>query len=196
MQITPLRRISTVLACAGIAMAATGCGDDSDDETRKPDPSTIPPRAVALVGDQPISKAEIDRRVATLRQGQRGSKPSPEQARQQALDLLIQRATLEQEAAERGVTVTEAEIDRRVKRARAQFPTDRGFKRFLGGQTLEDFRFQLRNQALSDAITDQAAEDGDDSEGLMEDVRKRWRAKTVCRGGYVAIACDEPADSR
>jgi hypothetical protein len=189
MRRSPTRHTIAVIAALAAASAFVACGDSDDSERR--DTADIPPQAVAIVGDQPISERAVEQRVAAA--GRRASaKVAREQQRQQALSLLIQEAALEQEAEQRGVEVSEAEVRRRLAQARKQFTDRQAFERFLGGASREHLLFQLRLQLLSERVAAATAEDGGDPKRFMQEFQERWSERTACRDETAAPGCAPP----
>lgn len=187
-----LRRALGAIALLSISITLAACGDRDDSDT--PDAADIPPQAVAVVGDQPITREAVERRVAAA--GRRAkARATPEQRRQQALSLLIQEAALEQEAQERDIEVSDAEVRRRLAQARKQFPDARAFQRFLGGASREHLLFQLRMQLLSERIAAAIEEDGGDPKRFVQDFQKRWSERTACRRQAAAPACSSASDA-
>jgi hypothetical protein len=203
-----------VAACAALAIAlVAGCGgDDSDGESKRPD--DVPAGSVAVVGDSEISERELDRRVEALSRSTRsrssttkgsttkgGSSKaphtSPAQRRQlesQALSGLLHEKAIEQEAADRGVSIDPREVRRRWNSARqGQFANEKAVKRFLGGQTEQDVLRQLRLQLLTEKVHDEIrAEDGDAAvTRFQRDLQKRWTDRTACRPRYAALGCGD-----
>jgi len=117
--------------------------------------------------------------------------------RDQALAVLLAREAIEQEAADRGIEVSDAEVRERWEAAAgAQFKTKKALRRFLGGQTEQDVLDQLRLQALSERIAEQVAEEaGGGRKGqravrrFQREFRARWANRTACADGYDAPGC-------
>jgi len=181
---------------AAVAAVATllgaGCGGGDDEAVR---PDRVPAGSVAVVGESQITKAELDRRVAALRRAT-GKRSTPErrQLHSQALSVLLHEKAIEQEAAERGVTVDPREVRRRWNGVRrAQFANEKAVRRFLGGQTEQDVLRQLRLQLLTEGIHDQIREqDGDTAVARFQrDLQKRWTERTACRPRYATVGCGE-----
>jgi len=81
-----------------------------------------------------------------------------EQLRDQVLGLLISFEWIEREAAEKGVKVTDAEVNKSFEDQKKQtFPKDADYQKFLkdSGQTEEDVRMRVRLDLLSNKIRDQ-----------------------------------------
>jgi hypothetical protein len=189
MSMTELRKTSIWFACLAAAVALTACGDDSDDDA--PTAADIPPSAVALVGDEPITKAELKRGQATLsRLNPQLRRPrNVKQLREQAMASLIQQTTLEQEAQEQGVNVSAAAARRRLEQAKRRFPDRRDYERFLGRQTEEDLLASLRAQLIGEKVFQRLREGESDSKKVLSEFNERWRERTACRPGYVVPAC-------
>src|SRR5829696_4515485 len=80
-----------------------------------------------------------------------------EQLRDQVLGLLISFEWIEREAADKGVKVTDAEVNKSFEDQKKQtFPKDADYQKFLkdSGQTEEDVRMRVRLDLLSNKIRD------------------------------------------
>jgi len=194
-----LRYRALALAAVSLSVAAIGCGG-GDDETQAGD---VPSGAVAVIGDAEISESALDHQTAVLVRAQRtanGTALTAAQRKQiasQALAQLLQREALEQEAAERGIEVSNADVRRDWQAtARRQFKTKKAFRQFLGGQTVAEILAQLRLQDLSERIAEQVSKQaggGKDGakavEKFQKNFQKRWQDKTSCSGDYAAPGC-------
>jgi hypothetical protein len=121
-----------VLATAVIlALAAFGVY-----QWRRPTP------AVATVNGATISRKQYDTAVA------RGDG-------QQILDGLVSRQLVQQDAAKHKVSVTNEEIDAKLKDTKSQFPSDADYQRALTSQHLTelDLRDSIRLQLLVEKLT-------------------------------------------
>jgi hypothetical protein len=197
-----VRYRALALVAALLASMAIGCGG-GDDDGGKPQAEDIPSGAVAVVGETEISETALDRQVAMLTRQQRqanGEAPAAAERKQiaaQALAQLLQREAIEQEAAERGIEVSNAEVRRTWNAtARKQFKTKQALRRFLGGQRVADILVQLRLQVLSERIAEQVSQEaGGGKDGakavkkFQENFQKRWQDKTACDGDYTAPGC-------
>ncbi|HEX2161259.1 MAG TPA: SurA N-terminal domain-containing protein [Thermoleophilaceae bacterium] len=217
------RRFALLFATVLLALAA-GCSSDDDNGGNRPSSEDVPSGAVAKVGDVEISEADLDRQVEALARAQRGSGsaasdgsapggassgdadggPSAEeqlreQLEAQALATLLQRQALEQEAKDRGIEVTDAEVRQRWEAAsRGQFKTKKALRRFLGGQTEQDLLDQLRLQVLTERIHEQVSEEaGGGKQGakavarFQKEFQQRWQDRTACREGFNAPGCTD-----
>ena len=198
-----LRYRALALVAALLAVLAIGCGG-GDDGGDKPQAEDVPSGAVAVVGETEVPKTALDRQIAMLvRQQRRANGKAPtaaerEQIASQALAQLLQREAIEQEAAERGVKVSKAEVRRTWNStAKRQFKTKKALRQFLGGQRVADILVQLRLQVLSERIAEQVSKEaGGGKEGakavkeFQKDFQQRWQDKTACSGDYAAPGCD------
>jgi len=196
-----MRSVLSLLVALALAVVLASCGggDDGDDA---PQAGDVPAGAVATVNGVEISNDDLDAQVAVLARAQRGKdkKPSSAERKQlqaQALSTLLQRQALEQEAKDRGVKVTKAEVRKQWSSvSRSQFKTRKALRRFLGGQTLNDLLAQLRLQTLSERILQQVSEEaGGGKEGakaakeFQKEFQQRWQEQTACAKGFKAAGC-------
>ena len=144
-----------LLALAVTLVAACGSSDSS---------KTVPPGAVALVGDKPIEKADLDRLLAQTKTNYEAQKqefpevgtPQYETLKSTLLKGLVQQAQWEQAGAAMGVRVSDKEIDTRLDALKQQYfkGDEDKFKAELDkqGLTVEQLREQLGARLLSDKI--------------------------------------------
>jgi foldase protein PrsA len=152
-----LRKLLPLLLLALVAVLAAGCGDNEDAKS-------VPAGAVALVGDEPIQKADLDRLLAQAKTNYEAQKqdfpevgtPEYESLKSTLLKGLVQQSEWEQAGAKMGVTVSEKEIDTRLEALKQQYfkGDDEKFQAQLDkdGLTVEQVRDQLRARMLSDKI--------------------------------------------
>lgn len=196
MALSKLPAVAIALLLVAGVVSACG-GDDSSSGQDVPDGS------VAVVGDTEITRAELRDRVAALRRVQKASATGEQQAstdakalEQQALSTLLLAAALEQEAKERGVEVSDAEVRKTWEQVTAkQFKNAKQLRRFLRGQSEQDVLDQLRLQALNERILADVSDDaGGGKKGakaardFQKEFQERWREKTSCGEGQQAAA--------
>ncbi len=196
----PAVAIALLLAAGGLASCG---GDDSSGQGSGQD---VPEGAVAVVGDTEITRAELQDRVAALRRVQKASSSGGQQVsgakalQQQALSTLLLAAALEQEAKERGVEVSDAEVQKTWDSVAAkQFKNKKQLQRFLGGQSEQDVLDQLRLQALNERVLANVSEQaGGGKKGekaaaeFQKEFQQRWREKTSCgEGQQAATMCGD-----
>jgi hypothetical protein len=186
-------RVIQTASVAVVLTAAAGlaaCGGDGGDQ-QAPSVADIPPGAVALVGDRPVTRREVTRRVSALRRAGGRAAGGSTSLVDQAMTAALRDAALEQEAAELGVEVAEANVRRRLSSARRQFRTRAAYRRFLGDQTESELVSQLRMQQLAEQVAKRSGED----RGSLASTLERWREMTTCRPAYAVPACDDAARS-
>ena len=152
-----LRKLLPLLLLALAATLVAACG--SSDSAK-----TVPPGAVALVGDKAIEKADLDRLLAQTKTNYEAQKqefpevgtPQYETLKSTLLKGLVQQAQWEQAGAAMGVRVSEKEIDTRLEALKQQYfkGDEDKFNAELDkqGVTAEQLREQLRARVLSDKI--------------------------------------------
>jgi len=152
-----LRKLLPLLLLALAATLVAACGSSDSSEP-------VPPGAVALVGDKPIEKADLDRLLAQTKTNYEAQKqefpdvgtPQYETLKSTLLKGLVQQAQWEQAGAAMGVRVSDKEIDTRLDALKQQYfkGDDDKFNAELEkqGLTIEQLREQLRARLLSDKI--------------------------------------------
>jgi parvulin-like peptidyl-prolyl isomerase len=142
-----LRKLLPLLLLALIALPVAACG--SSDESK-----TVPPGAVALVGDKPIEKADLDRLLAQAKTNYEAQKqdfpavgtPDYQNLRGTLLRGLVQQSQWEQAGGAMGVKVSDQEVGTRLDALKQQY--------FKGDE--EKFKTELEKQGLTeDALRDQ-----------------------------------------
>ena len=158
---SPRHVVLAFFAVCALVVAA-GCGGTS---------AKVPANAVAVVGEQPITKAQFD---ALLRRAELSYKsrqrpfpkagtPEYQQLKQQALDILTQRAEFDQKADALGVKVTTKQIDDRLAQLK---------KQYFGGDA-KKYKAQLKQSGLTEA-----------------DLREDIRSQLVSEGIYSKVTAD------
>jgi parvulin-like peptidyl-prolyl isomerase len=155
--VSSLRKLLPLLLLALVATLVAACG--SSDSSK-----TVPSGAVALVGDKPIEKADLDRLLAQTKTNYEAQKqefpevgtPQYETLKSTLLKGLVQQAQWEQAGAAMGVRVSDKEIDTRLDALKQQYfkGDEDKFKAELDkqGLTVEQLREQLGARLLSDKI--------------------------------------------
>ncbi len=159
-----MKRSRLVLATLGLALAliASACGGGSDD---------VPSGAVAVVDGTEVSRAELDELIerakkAYIAQKQEFPKvgtPEYQNIQTQYVTFLVQREEFEKEAAERGITVSDKDVDDEVQEfLKTRFDGKRdAFEKALKEQgfTEEALRDTLRTSVLSQKLFDDVTKD-------------------------------------
>lgn len=135
----------------GLAAALSGCGD-------------LPRSAVAKVNGKVITKEDLDKAINERRQG--GNVPEPdspeyERVKQQMTEILAVQEVFSFEADKRGITVSEEEVDQQIDQIKQQAGGEEQFLGYLkeAGLTLEDYRDEMRNNLLFQAVYQEAVKD-------------------------------------
>ena len=111
-----MRRVfSTVFLALGLAVFAVACGGDGGSDA-------VPSNAVAVVGDQSISKTEFDELITYAKRSYDAQKrPFPKvgtpeyvQLRDQAMRFLVQRTQFEVKAEDLDIDVSDEAVDKRI----------------------------------------------------------------------------------
>ena len=149
-----LTRLAIVLVGV-LALVASGCGGGKRE---------VPSDAVAVVGDEEISKAEFDTLITRAKQTyQQQRRPFPKAGTQeykllqnQALQYLVQQAEYRQEAEDMGVEVSDEDIDKRLEQIQKQYfgGNEKRYQQHLKRQKLteEQIRSDIEQQLLSEKI--------------------------------------------
>jgi parvulin-like peptidyl-prolyl isomerase len=114
------RYIFLSVAATALLFAAVACGGGDDD---------VPSNAIAVVGDERVSKAEFDRLLSQARASYKDSKrPFPDsgteeyvQLRDQIVQYLVRRAQFAEEADSRGIEISDDQIEKRLDQLVQQY---------------------------------------------------------------------------
>ena len=148
--------LTFLAALAALTLALTACGSGSD----------VPEGAVAVVDGTEIKREELDELVEQAKKTYAAQKtefprvgtPEYQNNQKQYVAFLVQREAFEQEAEERGVEVTEKDVDAEVKKfVDSRFEgKQKEFRAALKAQgfTLEALRETLRNSVLAQKLFD------------------------------------------
>jgi parvulin-like peptidyl-prolyl isomerase len=140
-----IRFVALVLAAFAGLGVLVGCGSDK---------KSVPTNAVAVVGNETITKAQFDQLLDQAKNSYKTQKrPFPtagsqeyQALRGQAMQFLVQRAQFEQKARELDIEVSDKDVDQRLKQL---------IKQYFGGSQ-KKYEKQLKQQGLSE---DQVRED-------------------------------------
>ena len=163
---TPRSKLIALAAVLGaLTLALVGCGGSDSNSSED-----VPDDAVALVGDQEISKEQFDALIEQARASAKQQKrsfpkagtPEFDNLKQQGLEYLIRRAEFEQKAEEMDVEVSDKQVDERLEQLKKQFygGDDKKFKDSLKklllteDQVRKDVRAQLLEEQLYKKVTE------------------------------------------
>ncbi len=114
----------------------------------------------------------------------------------QALEYLLTAQQGIAEDAERGITVSEAEVQRALTKVKAElFPTEADLKQYLAERdwTLSVEKFLIKRNLLSEKLARMLHEkfkSESASEKYLLATNRSWIAKTTCRKGYTVPQCN------
>jgi parvulin-like peptidyl-prolyl isomerase len=156
-----MRKPILILVLSALAaLLVAGCGGGGGN-------GNVPADAVAVVGNDTISKAQFDTLIAQAKksyQSQKRTFPKPgsteyEQLKQQAMQYLVQRAEFAQKANDLGVDISDKQIADRLAQVK---------KQYFGGSE-KTYQLQLKKQGL----TEQQVRDDIKSQLVSEGIFKK-----------------------
>ncbi len=137
--------------------AAATAAAPTTPEKPKPVPAVLPD-TLANVNGETIGKAEFESAIRGVESN--AGQPVPADKRDEVyrgvLDNLVALRILRQEVKERHMTVSDAEVDARLKQLRTQFPTEADFQQALKAQQMTPDR--LREDARADLLVNRLLE--------------------------------------
>jgi parvulin-like peptidyl-prolyl isomerase len=154
---------AVLLASLALAFVAAGCGGTSTASLGSDD--------VAVAGSQEITKEQFQAlmgRAKTSYDAQKRPFPKPgsaeyEQLKSQAIAFLLQRAEFAQEAEDRGIKITDDQIDKRIEKLKKQFygGSDQRYTQTLkrAGLTEEQGRLEVRAALINEELFKKVTED-------------------------------------
>jgi peptidyl-prolyl cis-trans isomerase C len=167
----------------------------------KPMPTELPD-VLARVNGQPVTKFDFDRLVKNV-EARNGPVPADrrDEILRAALDQLITYTVMKQEAAARGVTVTDADIEAQVARLQANFPSEAEFKKALASRqtTLEQLKADARVDMVIKKMVDAEVEalppaTEADAREFYDKNPDQFKQGESVRASHILIMADEKAD--
>jgi len=158
-----LRTVLAAILALGLALGLAGCGGDED--------------VAARVNGEEISRADLDAQVEALKEqypdmftGADGEGRLLE-FQQRLLDNMINNVLIRQAAEERGIEVTDAEVDAEIENLKTGFETDEQFEQALAqsGMDLEALETQVREGMITDRLIATLSEDVEVGEAEIEE---------------------------
>jgi foldase protein PrsA len=168
--LSPLRRLSVLPIAAAAVFVAAGCALDS---------GGVPSNAIAVVGDQTVTKSDLDRVLDQARANAReSSRPFPKpgtaqyrQIREQVVQYLVRRAQLAAEAEARDIEVSDEQIEQRRRLMVRQYfgGNEDLYRKQLEktGGTEEQARAEIEATLIQEALFKDVAKDVQVSEAEM-----------------------------
>jgi foldase protein PrsA len=151
----PMRRFLLPFSILLVSAALAGCGGST---------GGVPADSVAVVGETPITKGEFDallHRAEVSYKSRKQAFPKAgtaeyQQLKQQALQILTQRAEFDQQAKKLGVVVSAKQVDDRLAQLKKQYfgGDEKKYQQQLkqSGLTEEDLKQDIRSQLVSEGI--------------------------------------------
>lgn len=133
------RRTAVLPLAAALLLAAAGCGGDS---------RAVPEDAIAVVGDETVANADLQRLLNQAKANSRGSRhPFPKpgtrpylQIREQVVQFLVRQAQIAEEAEARGIELSDKDVEQRRKEL---------VRQYFGGKD-DLYEKQLRERGLTE----------------------------------------------
>lgn len=154
-------RFFLLIPLAALALALAACGGGSDGDVGSGN--------IAKVGDTSITQAQFDKLMERAKKSYKTNKQAFPKAgtadydriKSQAVSFLVQKAEFAQEADKMGITVSDKEIQDRLKQIKKQYfnNSDKAYEKQLKSQGLtqdeveSDIKDQLISQKLYDKVT-------------------------------------------
>lgn len=150
-----MKKFGALLVIAALAMAAlvvTGC-QESD--------------VAAKVNGEVITNAELDKQLEQLKKqypqmftGADGEGRMLD-FKQRLLDNLINQKLVEQAAKEKGIKITDADVDKQIEQLKSGFKDDAQFEQALktAGMSVDQLKTQIRDQLLTQKLIESLAAD-------------------------------------
>lgn len=181
--------------------APATAADAVKQEPPKPMPAELPD-VLARVNGQEVKKSDFDLLVRNIELS-RG--PIPTERRDEvlraALNQLVEYTLLQQEAKTRQVTVSDAEVNERIKQMQGQFPTEEAFKKALSARDMSIDR--LRDDARVDMVITRMVEDevataqpptDAECKDYYDKNPDKFKLGEAVRASHILILADEKAD--
>lgn len=199
--------VSTALGCskesasAQEAKAAQTPAAEATPAPPKPMPAELP-EVLARVNGEPVTKFDFERLVRNM---EAGNGPIPAERRDEilraALDQLITYNIMRQEVVSRGLSVSDADVEARIKQMQAQFPSPAEFDKALASRntTLEQLRVDAKQDMLIDKMMEgevasvPEATDAEAKEFYDKNPDKFEQAEQV-RASHILVRAAEDAD--
>jgi parvulin-like peptidyl-prolyl isomerase len=202
------RSVRSTLVASALALALAGCGGGDENKT----PEDVPPDAIALVGEDPIPKAELEELMDQAEQGYKAQKrpfpkpgtPDYENLRGQAIAYLVQRSQYEQEAEEMGIEVTDEEVDKKLREvinevaegSRDRFQKQLKQQGLTEEQVKDNLRMQILQRKIVDTVTKDVEVTDEDVEKYYNDNKAQFTQPATRVVRHILIACKKAAECK
>ena len=187
---------------AVLALAAAGCGGGDDS-------GTVPTDAVAIVGDQTITKAQFETLMDQAERGYKQQKrpfpkqgtPEYEQLKQQAVQVLVQRSQFDQKAGDLDITITDDQVDARLQQiiketfdgSESKYQQQLKEQGLTEDQIREDIEAQLLSEAIFKDVTADAKVTDEQVRQYYDQNRAQYEVGESRDIRHILIACGSSA---
>jgi parvulin-like peptidyl-prolyl isomerase len=198
------RFISIAFAVVFAALLLAGCGGGNDSKD-------VPSDAVAVVGDQEITKEQFDALIAQARASAKQQKrtfpkagtPEFKNLQNQGLEYLVRRAEFEQKADDMDVKVTDQQVDERLTQLKKQFygGDDKKFQASLKklllteAQVKKDVRAQLLEEALYKKVTEDVKVSDKEIEDFYNKNKAQYKQAATREVRHILVKTKAEADA-
>ena len=200
-------RNTLVASALAFALVLAGCGGGGDDEKS---PEDVPPDAIALVGEEPIAKSELDDLMEQAERGYKAQKrpfpkagtPEYENLRSQAIAYLVQRSQYEQEAQKMGIEVIDEEVDKKLREvinevaegSRNKFLDQLKQQGLTEEQVKDNLRMQILQREIYDAVTKDVKVTDADIEKFYEENKAQFTQPATRLVRHILVRCEKAAE--
>jgi peptidyl-prolyl cis-trans isomerase C len=168
----------------------------------KPMPAQLPD-VVARVNGEAVSKADFDRLVKNM---ELGNGPIPAEQRDRvlrdALDQLVTYTLLKQEAKTRNITVSDTDVEARVKQMQGQFPDPQAFEKALAerGMSVDRLRSDAHvdmaiNKMLEGEVATLPGPSDAQAREFYDKNPDKFKQPESVRASHILILADEKTDA-
>jgi peptidyl-prolyl cis-trans isomerase C len=200
------RFTSIALAAVFGALVLTGCGGSDGNSSED-----VPNDAVAVVGDQEVSKTQFDSLIAQARASAKQQKrtfpkagtPEFKNLQNQGLEYLVRRAQFAQKADDLDVEVTDKQVDERLQQLKKQFygGNDKKFKSSLKKlllteeQVKNDVRAQLLEEQLYKKVTEDVKVNDEEIETFYKKNKGQYQQAATREVRHILVKTKPKADA-
>jgi parvulin-like peptidyl-prolyl isomerase len=197
-----------IIALAALfgALLLAGCGGGDGNSSED-----VPNDAVAVVGDQNISKQQFDALIAQAQASAKQQKrsfpkagtPEYKNLQNQGLEYLIRRAQFEQKAEDLDVEVSDKQVDERLEQLKKQFygGDDKKFKDSLKKlllteeQVKNDVRAQLLEEALYKKVTEDVKVSDEEIKAQYDKNKAQYQQAATREVRHILVKTKAKADA-
>ncbi len=188
------RWVAPLAIVVALAATLTGCSRSSQTE--------LPP-IVAMVNGEAITLEEFNRMLAAISSGTSAEGEEPESTFfwDEALDQLIEKKVMLQEARSRGINVTDLEVEEAIRQMKGDY-SDEAFAKLLQdeGMSLERWKAELTENLLVDkfmATVTEGLTDVTDAQikAYYEQHRKDYAKKSEVRARQIVVSTEPEANA-